>query len=67
MRSLLPVQPLTIHVHQTGLALAECYRLSIYDAMIAASVLHETLWSEDLQDGLVLDGRLRIVNPFLAP
>ena len=70
MRSLLPVQPLTIHVHQTGLALAECYRLSIYDAMIAASVLHadyETLWSEDLQDGLALDGRLRIVNPFLAP
>ena len=69
VRSLLPVQPLTIDVHETGLALAERYGLSIYDAMIAASALHadcDTLWSEDMQDGIVLDDRLRIVNPFRA-
>jgi predicted nucleic acid-binding protein len=39
------------------------------DAMIAASALHadcDTLWSEDMQDGIVLDDRLRIVNPFRA-
>jgi predicted nucleic acid-binding protein len=38
--------------------------------MIAASALHadcDTLWSEDMQDGIVLDGRLRIINPFRAP
>jgi predicted nucleic acid-binding protein len=67
VRSLLPVQPLTIDVHETGLALAERYGLSIYDAMIAASALHadcDTLWSEDMQDGMVLDDRIRIVNPF---
>jgi predicted nucleic acid-binding protein len=23
-----------------------------------------TLWSEDMQDGMVIDGRLRIANPF---
>ena len=66
VRSLLPVQPLTIDVHETGLALAERYGLSIYDAMIAASALHadcDTLWSEDMQDGMVLDDRIRIVNP----
>ena len=54
---------------RTGLALAERYGLSIYDAMIAASALHadcDTLWSEDLHDGIVLDGRLRIANPFRA-
>ena len=38
--------------------------------MIAASALHadcDTLWSEDMQDGSLLDDRLRIVNPFRAP
>jgi predicted nucleic acid-binding protein len=67
VRGLLPVQPLTIDVHETGLALADRYGLSIYDAMIAASALHadcDTLWSEDVQDGMVLDDRIRIVNPF---
>jgi predicted nucleic acid-binding protein len=37
--------------------------------MIAASALHadcDTLWSEDMQHGMALDGRLRIVNPFCA-
>ena len=69
LRGLLPVQPLTVEIHETGLALAERYGLSIYDAMIAASALHadcDTLWSEDMQDGIVLDDRLRIVNPFRA-
>jgi predicted nucleic acid-binding protein len=68
IRRLLPVQPITIEVHETGLALAERYGLSIYDAMIAASALHAdcgTLWSEDImQDGMVLDDRIRIVDPF---
>jgi predicted nucleic acid-binding protein len=67
VRSLLSVQPITIEVHETGLALAERYGLSIYDAMIAASALHadcDTLWSEDMQDGMAVDERIRIVNPF---
>jgi predicted nucleic acid-binding protein len=67
VRSLLPVQPLTIDIHEAGLALAERYGLSIYDAMIAASALHadcDTLWSEDMQHGMVLYDRLRIANPF---
>ena len=70
IRDLLPVQPITIEIHETGLVLAERYGLSTRDAMIAASALHadcDTLWSEDMQDGIVLDGRLRIVNPFRAP
>jgi predicted nucleic acid-binding protein len=69
LRGLLPVQPLTIEVHETGLALAERYGLSTRDAMIAASALHadcDTLWSGDMQDGIVLDDRLRIVNPLRA-
>ena len=58
---------LAVEVHETGLALAERYRLSTFDAMIAASALHarcDTLWSEDTRHGMVLQEGLKIVNPF---
>jgi predicted nucleic acid-binding protein len=67
LRDLLTVHPVTVEMHDTGLALAERYNLSTWDAMIAASALHagcDTLWSEDMQHGMAFDGRLRIVNPF---
>jgi predicted nucleic acid-binding protein len=47
--------------------LAERYGFSIYDSMIAAAALLadcDTLWSEDMQDGMLIDARLRIANPF---
>src|SRR5450432_2570521 len=55
VRSLLTVRSITIEIHETGLALAERYGLSTYDAMIVASALDadcDTLWSEDMQHGL---------------
>ena len=67
LRSLLEVHPVTIETHETGLALAERYRLSIYDAMIAAAALQagcDTLWSEDMQHGMAMGEGLRIINPF---
>ena len=67
IRALLPVQPISVEIHETGLALAERYSLSIYDAMIAASALHaecDTLWSEDMHEGMVIQDQLRIANPF---
>lgn len=67
LRDLLTVHPLTVETHETGLRLAERHGLSIYDAMIAAAALRagcDTLWSEDMQHGMVLDEGLRIVNPF---
>lgn len=67
LRSLLTVHPVTVETHETGLRLAERYDLSIFDAMIGASALQagcDTLWSEDLQDGMVIEDRLRIANPF---
>jgi predicted nucleic acid-binding protein len=67
IRQLLPVIPITLRIHETGIALAERYTLSIYDGMIAAAALDsgcDTLWSEDMHDGLVIDGRLTVVNPF---
>ena len=67
VRSLLKVEPVTIETHDTGTHLAEVYRLSVYDAMIASAALLaecDTLFSENLQDGLLIDGRLRVTNPF---
>lgn len=67
LRSLLTVHPVTLDTHETGLALAERYNLSTYDAMIAAAALRagcDTLWSEDMQHGMALGEGLRIVNPF---
>src|SRR5579864_8058598 len=69
LRGLLTVEPVTVAIHESGLALAERYNLSIYDAMIAASALQadcDTLWSEDMQHGMAVDKRLKIVNPFRA-
>ena len=59
--------PLTIETHEAGLRIAAKYQLHIYDASIAAAALAAectTLYSEDLQDGQVVDGRLTIRNPF---
>jgi predicted nucleic acid-binding protein len=67
VRGLLTVEPITIETHETGLVLAERYRFGIYDAMVVASALLancDKLWSEDMQDHLLIDGRLRIANPF---
>jgi predicted nucleic acid-binding protein len=64
---LLTVHPVTVDTHELGLSLAERHHLGIYDALIAASALLaecDRLWSEDMQDGMALDKRLRIVNPF---
>jgi predicted nucleic acid-binding protein len=67
VRALCPVEDLTLQTHDVGRALSERYGFSIYDAMIVASALLAgctTLWSEDMQDGLVVERQLRIVNPF---
>jgi predicted nucleic acid-binding protein len=67
IRALLSVQSITIETHEIGLGLAERYGLATFDAMIVASALQagcDTLWSEDMQHGLKVEGRLRILNPF---
>lgn len=62
-----PPVVLDLALHRTGRSLAERYSLSVYDGMIVAAALAgkcDILWSEDMHDGLVVDGRLRIINPF---
>lgn len=67
VQSVCTVEDLTLQTHQVGRALAERYKFSIYDAMIVAAALIAgctTLWSEDMQDDLLVEDQLRIVNPF---
>ena len=67
IRSLCSIESLTIETHDLGKFIAERYKLSVYDAMIVAAALLggcETLYSEDMQDGLLVDNQLRICNPF---
>ncbi|MPZ33273.1 MAG: PIN domain-containing protein [Rhodospirillales bacterium] len=61
------VLALDLATHDEALRVAERYGYSIFDAQIVASALRagsDTLWSEDMHDGIVIDGRLRIANPF---
>ncbi len=68
IRAVCSVEPITLATHDRGLAINERYGFSLYDSMLVASALIggvNTLYSEDLQHGQIIDGQLRIVNPFL--
>ncbi len=63
------VLPVEVETHADALRIAERYGYAIFDALVVASALlarSDILWSEDMQDGLVIDDRLRIANPFRA-
>jgi predicted nucleic acid-binding protein len=68
IRSVCPTAPLTIETYDRGRFVAERYGLSVYDAMIVAAALLggcETLYSEDMHNGLLIEHQLRICNPFI--
>ena len=61
--------PITAEMHDAALRLASRHGFHIYDALIVAAALGAgctTLYSEDLQSGQAIDGRLTIHNPFTA-
>ena len=65
-----PPRPLTLAIHEAGCAIAGRTGYRLYDALIIAAALEAgcaTLFSEDLHDGHVIDGRLTIRNPFVTP
>ena len=68
-RQMLAVRDLTMADHERGLFLAKRHGFSTFDAMIVGAALEagcERLWSEDMQSGMLVDGRLLIANPFAA-
>jgi len=59
--------PLTLASHQAAVGLAERYRYSIYDALVLAAAIQASckiIYSEDFQDGQVIEGKLTVRNPF---
>ena len=67
VRAVCEVQALTVQTHEQALTLAERYGLSLYDALIVSAALLagcKTLWSEDMQDGQVMNRKLTVRNPF---
>jgi predicted nucleic acid-binding protein len=61
--------PITIETHGAALRIAQQYGYHIYDALVAAAALEakcDTLYTEDVQDGQVIDDRLTIKNPFAS-
>ncbi len=67
VRAVCDVQALTLETHEQALKLAERYGLSVCDALIVSAALLagcKTLWSEDMQDGQVINRKLTIRNPF---
>lgn len=69
IRAVCAVEPITVETHERALRIADRYGMSIYDALIVSAALLagcETLHSEDMQDGQVIDRKLTIRNPFAA-
>lgn len=63
------VVPITAETHDAALRLAVRHGFHIYDALILAAALEAgcgTVYSEDMQSGQVIGGRLTIRNPFAA-
>ncbi len=67
IQALTKIEPLTRETHELGVDLSERYQLSVYDGMIVAAGLLgdcDILWSEDMQDGMLIAESIRITNPF---
>mgnify|MGYP002777869370 CR=1 FL=1 len=63
-----PVHVNTPETIRQATGIAHRYGFSFYDSLIIAAALETgctTLYSEDLQHGQVIDGKLEIQNPFL--
>ena len=58
---------ITLDTHEVALKIARQHGFGIHDAQIVSSAIEancSTLYSEDMQDGQVIDGRLTIRSPF---
>ncbi|MEC5320859.1 PIN domain-containing protein [Brenneria populi subsp. brevivirga] len=67
VRRFCDVVPLTVTVHDRARDIAERHLLSFYDACIVAAAAAEcqTLYSEDMNHGQILEDSLTISNPFM--
>ena len=68
VRAICQTQAVTIDTHELGLDIAERFGFSLYDSMIVSAALLSgctILYSEDMQNGQIIEGQLTITNPFM--
>jgi predicted nucleic acid-binding protein len=61
------IVPMDVETNTDAIRIADRYGCAFFDALMIASARRADcgiLWSEDMQDGLIVDQRLRIANPF---
>jgi predicted nucleic acid-binding protein len=61
------VLSLTPYISKDAFRVTQRYQCSFWDSLIVATALEagcSVLYTEDLQDGQIIDNRLRICNPF---
>jgi len=61
------VVPLDLAIHQDALRIARRYGFAIFDSLMISAALSANctkLWSEDMRHGLLIDDRLKILDPF---
>jgi len=61
------IHNLTAANTKTACLIAQRYMFSLYDSLIISAALDcncSILYSEDMTDGLLIDGKLKIANPF---
>jgi predicted nucleic acid-binding protein len=64
------IVPVDIKTHADALGIAERHGYAIFDALMIAAALRAdcaVLYSEDMQDGMTVGGRLRLIDPFREP
>ena len=64
--SLAPIAPIDYTIYQNSFRLRGKYTFSFWDSLIVASALENKcalLYSEDMQHGLVVENKLKILNP----
>ena len=65
--SIASVATLSLQTYNIAFDVRGKYNISYWDSLVVASALEskcDILYSEDMQDGLILEDKLKIVNPF---
>lgn len=68
IRATLPIESLQVEDSLAAVRISQRHQLQYYDALILASAQRlrcQTVLSEDMQHGFVLDEQLTLVNPFV--
>lgn len=68
VRSFCKVVPLTVEIHDRARHIAQRHQLSFYDACIVSAAVTagcQTLYSEDMSHGQILEDSLTLRNPFV--